>query len=146
MSRFNIKAKTGTVTSIHGSGENFRQFMLQLPNTDESFYRYGKEKLVYQSGEVVKLVGEYGSIRYLYRDTATNRVVGALQLVKEGRLVTMTTIFTDIHFRNQGIATKLIKKAKKEYGQRLFSSNNFTEKGAEFFKVEHRIFQVAVNN
>lgn len=135
MDRFGVLPINNKPALVAGSGEHFAQFMLLSPNSDESFYRYGKEKIVYDRGDILKLSGDYGSIRYLYRDRESNQFIGALQLEKSGNCVCRMTIFTVKEFRKQGIATRLVQKAKRDYGKRLVSSNNFTEQGAKFFGV-----------
>lgn len=135
MDRFGVLPVNNEPVSITGSGEHFIQFVLVMPNSDESFHRYGKEKIVYDKGDIIKLSGNYGSIRYLYRDQKSNQYVGALQLEKKGKIVCRMTIFTMKEYRNQGIATRLVEKAKRDYGRRLVSSNSFTEQGARFFGI-----------
>jgi ribosomal protein S18 acetylase RimI-like enzyme len=121
--------------SIAGSGEHFSQFLLLDPNTDESFFRYGREKVKSDTESIVKLVGEHGSIRYLYRDPGTNCFVSGLQLVQKGNVVVVSTIYTDTKHREKGIATMLIRKALKTYRNQLVLSNYFTEQGSLFFRV-----------
>lgn len=135
MNKFNIPLVEGETVYVSGSGEAFGLFMFLQPNTDESNYRYGKEKIVYDKGDILKLVGDYGSIRYLFRDETSNEFVGALQLVKNQQKVCVSTIFTEKEFRGKGIASTLVKKAKQDYGRRLFISNHYTEQGALFFEV-----------
>lgn len=137
MNKFNLPFVSDDPSSVSGSGEFFELFMFLIPNTPESIYRYGKEKIVYDKSTILKLAGEYGSIRYLFRDKDTGEFIGALQLVKNKNKnqVCVSTIFTKREHRGKGIATTLIKKASRDYGRRLFLSNHFTEQGALFFRV-----------
>lgn len=111
-------------------GDELRRFISEPGSSDITPYT-GVEKLVRKSGNIEKLQGENGSFRYLYRDDKGN-IVGALQGVSgKGRNVA-SNIYVSPELRRQGIATKILEQAKRDY-KGLEVADTQTEAGKAFF-------------
>ncbi len=107
------------------------EMQLAEPNSPLAQAFNGQEKLIKKyPNKIERYKGEYGSFRYILRDDNNNIIAAA-----QGVLIPpiLSNIFVDSGIRRQGIASKLLKQAKKDIKGLKISSDK-TELGKKFFK------------
>lgn len=105
--------------------------LLEEPNSDFNVRASGREK-ARKSGNIRTISGEYGSKRIQLFSNDT--VVAALQITPPfGDKQTISGIYTYPDYRNQGLATELLKVAEKRNKITAPAIDNRTDDGKAFF-------------